>query len=268
MLKDTVQSVVEIAWRETKDWLERRRSPARKPIYRLRQLVKNHGMTFPQLLHHVPAEWNWQLADIADDQALLRSLNCRTLIALAELFGIRLEWIEGVDDQIYQPVWGYQDVAGLARRLASIDMGDGQMEMAAFVSEKAWRRRAIEDPVLVFAIPASDRDHGFRRFIVCGEQWNWQYWPSRRDVKAIARWFWCAHPRGIPIVPLDDRTRESIRSCYQFPGPLFPDGYGGYSFLDEYVVTASESRVARDDAEARIVAGYLRDLQLVSTCRA
>lgn len=66
---------------------------------RFLQVFREHGVEasqIPRLLHQI------RLDDLKSEQSLLAVLDHGILNQTAELFGVRLEWLEGVDDTIYE----------------------------------------------------------------------------------------------------------------------------------------------------------------------
>ena len=72
---------------------------------RFRQAFHDHGVEAAQIPRLLPQV---KLDDLKSDETLLAVLTPEVLDQAAHLFGIRTEWLEGVDDNIYEYLHCYK----------------------------------------------------------------------------------------------------------------------------------------------------------------
>lgn len=96
---------------------------------RFLQVFNDHGVQttqIPRLLQAI------KLDDLKSEDALVAMLTHDVLDQTARLFGIRVEWLEGVDDKIYEPLACYKrpavslEVANKAEAYQQAKDGDNE----------------------------------------------------------------------------------------------------------------------------------------------
>jgi hypothetical protein len=122
------------------------------------------------------------LADVADHEKLLSKLTHEMLQSACELFAVRLKWLEGVDEKIYETHDFYKHPEDYAEFLAQLIADDEHRIIARLVlSTDPYRE---EDALLVLEeqIDSID-DEPVVRYHVCSG-WVNKYWKSRADLTA------------------------------------------------------------------------------------
>lgn len=143
-------------------------------------LFEKHGIhrnQIPRFFDH-----GLTLADVAKDDKLLSKLTPEILNTAAELFAIRLEWLEGVDGQIYKTHDFYKRPEDYQEFLAKL-VGDGKHLIFA---ELVWStaRQCQEDAVLILEEPIAEHgNESVVRYYLCSN-WYSKYWKSRADLAA------------------------------------------------------------------------------------
>ena len=88
---------------------------------RFLQVFHDHGVQTTQIPRLLPAI---KLDDLKSEDALVAMLTHDVLDQAASLFGIRVEWLEGVDDEIYECLACYKRPAVLLEHLRAVVGGD------------------------------------------------------------------------------------------------------------------------------------------------
>lgn len=154
------------------------------------QVFEDHGVAVsqvPQLLPQI------KLSDLRSEDTLLQALNHEALEQTAQLFGIRRQWLEGVDNRIYEshncykhPEIFFKEFTAFCHR-----KDNGQyLPVRAFTTFKNLDYTdSVYQPialVLVDQIAALD-DKEIFRYRVFNDEWNWSYAKTRIQVKAMIR---------------------------------------------------------------------------------
>ena len=212
-------------------------------VTRFQQLLDGHGLNRAQLLQVVPAEWDWSVADLSDEHALLRALTSERMAWLATAFGVRLEWLGGQGDCIYNWPLGYKQPQMFAAALAEKGWLGDDLRMTILAADY---RTRTNGPLGLFTIPFSfplaELDDGdltiYRHLTFDTGRMDWSHPPCRYDATALARWFHChANKHGwIPIVPAQHNDVLMIAEGTAFPGPRIPWSIGGYDNFEDRVL--------------------------------
>ncbi len=143
-------------------------------------LFKNHGVhrnQIPRFFDH-----GLTLADVASDDKLLVKLTPDILQVASELFAVRLEWLEGVDDIIYETHDFYKQPQAYAEFLAELVEGSNDHIYAKLVLSKD--PRCQQDALLILAETFSENgNEAVERYHLCSN-WYSKYWKSRADLAA------------------------------------------------------------------------------------
>ncbi len=143
-------------------------------------LFEKHGIhrnQIPRFFGH-----GLTLADVAGDDRLLNKLELGILNAAAELFAVRLEWLECVDEKIYETHDFYQQPEAYQAFLANLV---GEKEHL-IVAKLVWSTdaRCQEDALLILKEPIAEHGNdSVERYHLCSN-WNSKYWKSRADLAA------------------------------------------------------------------------------------
>lgn len=242
---------------------EIQRSPAYRIVSRVRELLAAHDLSVQQLLAIAPSDWGWTLDSIANDQRLSQAITPERLVWIADQFGVRREWISGIDDQIYDLVWGYKQLDRLAQSLAEQNALVPGVRMTAFVdesnsidSEDSGRKSVVLVVSAQNQISVESSVMALRH-VVCGDDFAWSHWPTRRDVKAFTRWCLQEFTTFTRIVPVTTTELDQIRSGHRFPGPYIPAATSSNWQLEDYALTTDESVFAKEAHEVEQVISHM-----------
>lgn len=231
------------------------------------QVFHDHGLQAAQIPHLLP---QIKLDDLKSKEALLAALTPEILNQAAHLFGIRTAWLEGVDDGIYDCLSCYKQPKIFFENLALINCGVHDSDVFYVQTLVATKQLNMNDPsqqllVVVVAEKIAELDNQcVYRYHVYGDGWDWGYWPTRIQLKAIARLLFKKFGKTMPIYTTKLTDLENIRE-----GRLIPRNYLGRCLLSEpsledYAMTQEENFHAKEIAELPEVLKYIEEHNLES----
>ncbi len=221
---------------------------------RFLRVFLEHGVAVPQIPRLVA---DLPLSALRNVDTLIAALNPSVLETVAAMFGIRREWLDGVTETIYPDRFVYKDLPAFLELLPGEDLDPGVIEAMALASVELDYRKNQEQPV---ALVLRERvavlgEQIVPRFIVLNDAWDWSYAPTRFQLKAMARI--CYERFGpIPIHRVPKSRLDAIRSGKAVPSELVSTKRITNPSMEDYVMTADESRVARETGEVADVLLY------------
>ena len=144
------------------------------------RLFENHGVhsnQIPRFFGH-----GLSLVDVDDNEMLLVKLTPEILQSASDLFAVRLEWLEGVEKQIYETHDFYKCPEAYAEFLAGLINGrDYQISAKLMLSTDPYCQ---EDALLILEEPIGENgNEQVMRYHLCSN-WFSKYWKSRADLTA------------------------------------------------------------------------------------
>ena len=98
----------------------RLKSPVVDLVGRFLQVFESHGVDLSQVPRLIP---QIKYEDLQSEGRLIAALTPAAIDATAALFGVRRQWLEGLDDLMLQPFWIRRDPMGVLTRLAAVFTG-------------------------------------------------------------------------------------------------------------------------------------------------
>jgi hypothetical protein len=173
------------------------------------RLFEKHGVhrnQIPRFFGH-----GLTLADVANDEKLLEKLTHEMLQTACDLFAVRPEWLEGVDDQIYETHDFYEHPEDYAEFLTELAAQENHRIIAKLVLSTIPHRE--QDAILVLEEQIGEIGNGLvYRYHLCGG-WVNKYWKSRADLTACIA---ITLKQGVYIKP--KRTPSSIEAFSEGEG--------------------------------------------------
>lgn len=232
---------------------------------RFLQAFQAHGVEASQIQRFVP---ELSLACLQSEQELLAALTHRTLARTADFFGIRLAWLEGVDDQIYEPLGCYKQPKALLDDLSAIVRGRDvglrfplrvvTSQMNLDCRDGGWQMLV---PVLVEKI-AELNDVTVCRYRVYADGFTWDYWPARMELKSIARIVFRQLHTPVPLFHAPADQVEALVEGRLFPGPLVGGCPITNPSLEDFALSRTESFQAKEEEELPEVLRYIDECGL------
>lgn len=230
---------------------------------RFLQAFRDHGIDpvqIPRLLPQI------DLPALTSEATLLPCLTPDVLDATANLFGIRSEWLEGIDDTVYDYTGCYKEPKILLEHLAALTAGKNvrhefPVRVLSTAKELDPRYRIYLAPVLLEKIDELGEDPIYRCHVY-RDGFDWSYAPARIELKAIARIAAKRVSMVIPLHVISDKEMEDVLA-----GRVIPFRHlGGCQItdpsLEDYVLDKKESAVAKEIDELPTVLRYIEENHL------
>ena len=229
---------------------------------RFLQVFREHGIEAAQIPRLFP---EIRLEDLQSEQHLFSILNHDLLQKVANYFGVRLEWLEGVDDTIYEHWMSYKCPEKLFEDLAAIPKQNLYYPIRILVNDKKLDRlsRAPQHLVLVVAEKIGELgEQTVERFRIYDSLWDWHHSPCRYQLKAIGRLIHNVLHMPIPIYEVDMETLESISNGERIPRQYIYTGFCPSPCLEDFALTEKESGVAKETEELPRIFQFIQDYGL------
>ncbi len=229
------------------------------------QAFVDHGVEPSQIPRLLP---QIKLDDLKSENSLLAVLTPEILDQAAKFFGIRTDWLEGVDGGIYDCLSCYKQPKIFFENLALLNHGENDSDDFYVQSLVTTKQLDMNDPsqqllvVVVAEKIAQLGDQRVYRYHIYGDGWDWGYWPTRIQLKATARLLFKKFGKTMPTYTTKLADLENIRE-----GRLIPRSYLGRCLLSEpsledYAMTQEENFHAKEIAELPKVLEYIEEHNL------
>lgn len=229
---------------------------------RFLQVFREHGIEAAQIPRLLPQV---RLEDLQSPERLLAILTPDLLDQVAKLFGIRVQWLEGQDDRIYEYLAAYKEPQTLLdhlRRLWQQPPWANEVGCPLRILATTERLDYHDDhryelaPVLVEPI-ATLGDETIYRYHVYQDGFSWDHPPARIELKAIALATYKALHKPIPIYPISQRVMDELLEGRRIPRSLLGSCLSTDPSLEDYVLKSEESAVAKETDELPAVLEYM-----------
>ena len=155
------------------------------------QIFQDHGVAKSQIPRLMP---QIKLSDMKSNEDLLEALTPGILDKAASLLGIRVEWLEGMDDDIYESRHCYKAPKNLLELLNTV-RNHGDFDVTSFplrvlVGNRNLDCNAGQEQILVPVVLekiAYLGEETISRYYIFNDGFNWGYQPARIQLKAMVR---------------------------------------------------------------------------------
>jgi hypothetical protein len=240
-------------------------NPVNIVAQRFLQVFHDHGVQTTQIPRLLPAI---KLDDLKSEDALLAMLTHDVLNQTAHIFGIRVEWLEGVDDKIYswlscykQPKLFFDYFATLNREVNDIL---GFPVRALSISRNLDPNDPRSQPLAIVLVEqiAWIGDERIDRYHVYRDGWEWSHLPARIQLKAMIRVVHNSLDTPVPLFIIKPNEMEQILEGELIPKRFIEGCQITSPSLEDYVLTSSESGVATETNEIPDVLKYIEQYKL------
>lgn len=232
---------------------------------RFLRVFRDHGIEPSQIPRVLP---KIQLSDLQDEKALISALSPEILDQVALLFGIRVQWLEGVDDRIYDHLACYKRPATILEHVESLVKNEQpiyQHPLRALCLSKSLDNSSGEwqplTPVVVEEI-AQLGDEKIYRYRVYQDGFSWDHLPARMELKAIARTIFQQLRLPVPLYEISREEMDLITEGKMIPSFLRTACFLSYPSLEDYASALDECGVAREVEELPSVFRYIEEQKL------
>lgn len=243
-------------------------NPVNIVAQRFLQVFHDHGVQAAQIPRLLP---KIKLDDLKSEETLLSALTPEVLDQAAHFFGIRSEWLEGVDDKIYeyqscykQPEVFFELLAGLQNRADSCSLNFPLRILSATNKlDGTSDSQQLLAPVLVEKIAELGEEPIFR-YTIFNDSFNWGYFPTRIQLKAMARLIVKVMHKPVPLFVVSPAELESIIEREMIPHKFLHGCLLTEPSMEDFALTKEESLVAKEIAEMPYVLSYIEEHKLES----
>jgi hypothetical protein len=230
---------------------------------RFLKIFQDHDVAITQIPRLIP---ELSLDQLNNAEALRPALTPKILQQTAELFGIKLEWLEGITNQIYDYDYCYKAPWRLLEHIRTLKVDGLDYPMAVFCRTKKinYAKGQGQAVVLVLRekIAQFDEKTIYRYHIY--DEFDWGYWKSRIQLKAMVRILGAKFQ--IPVIPMYQVDKKILREIES--GRAVPIQYYGRvttdPSLEDYTYSPEESAVSKESDELPTVFRYIKAYRLDS----
>lgn len=230
------------------------------------QIFQDHGVEKSQISRLMP---KIKLGDLKSNETLLEVLTPEILDQTASLLGVRSEWLEGIDEVIYESLYCYKVPELLFELLATLrnhpDFDLTGFPLRVLVSNKNLDFRADRDQFLVPVLLEKVADLGDKtiyRYYVFNDGFSWSYGPARIQLKATARIAYKLLGTPIPLMVISPTDLQSVLDRKKISRKFLDGCLLTDPSLEDFALTSQESAVAAEVDEIPIVLKYIEDHKL------
>jgi hypothetical protein len=232
---------------------------------RFLQVFQEHGVEKAQIPRLLP---QIQLGDLKTHETLLDALTPEILDQAAQLFGVRVSWLEGVDDQIYEYCHCYKQPERLFEHLATLrrdEDGSFDIPVRVLVATDHLDSNAPRQQPLVLVLVEKVAELGeeeIERYYIYHDGWDWSYFPTRIQLKAMVRMIYKFLHMPVPIFVINPGDLQNIFDGMQIPRrcldrcPITDPSLEDYAF--------AESGFGKEAEEIPAVLEYIQGHKLES----
>lgn len=213
------------------------------------QVFREHGVEASQIPRLLP---QLRLDDLKSERSLLAVLDHDLLEKTAKLFGVRIEWLEGVDDVIYEYHSCYKQPEIFFETLTKMRWSFLHAPVRAIVSDidLDYRRGGVQPIALVFLDEVAQiGEETIYRYRVESGEWNWEHSPCRLQLKAMARLAFKKWRIVIPIFVVKYSILEAICENKLIPATYLDGCLSTNPSLEDFALARQESGVAKEEDE-------------------
>ena len=232
---------------------------------RFLQAFLDHGVEASQIPRLLPQV---NIGDLQSPEKLLAVISPEILDQTALLFGIRAQWLEGVDDQIYEHLACYKRPAILLEHLAVLLNGkDNFMSFPMRVLSTTKQLDSNSDsqqlmaPVLVEKIAELGEEEIYRYHIYI-DGFDWGYAPARIELKALARIVYKQLHFPVPLYVISVKEMQDVLDGKLIPRQFLDGCLITTPSLEDFALTTEESGIANEVEEMPAVLHYIEEHKL------
>jgi hypothetical protein len=241
-------------------------APASVVARRFLSVFQEHGVALTQIPRLLP---KFPLAALESEASLFRSLSPDVLDQVAKLFGVRCQWLEGVDDQIYEYLACYKRPKVILDHLAAICRRQGpdlDFPLRVLTTDKHLDRNASNRQLLVPVIVepiAMIGEEQIYRYHLYRDGFDWEYEPTRIELKAIARLMFLNLSQPTALFVISQKEMDDVLDGKVIPMRYLDGCQLSSPSLEDYALEQERSHIAKEVDEFPEVLRYIQqeDLQ-------
>jgi hypothetical protein len=228
---------------------------------RLLKLFRAHGVEPSQIPRVFP---KLSLKDLINPDSLINQLTPKLIDEVATLFNVRSEWLEGVDDRIYNFSSFYNEPKEFFDFFSQKYDGSYSAPLRLLTSaEHLDYQNNSKQPVLLIFLEkiAELGEENIYRFHLDTE-WDWSHPQCRLQLKAITHIVFKRYRKTVPIFKTNIENFELVSNLETFPCSFVNGGLCTDPSLEDYVLSPSYSVVAKETEELPLIDEYIEKYHL------
>lgn len=228
---------------------------------RFRQVFEANGLDVTVVPRLIP---QLKFSDLLADDKLLKEITPEVIDATAQLFGVRSEWLQGLDDFPYQVAWSRGTPQNLLARLSDAIAPRGKernhFPLRVLTTSMNLDRQGNHQqwllPVIVETVDELG-DTPIHRCHIFGNHYDWTNEAARLEIKALA---WVVyHQLGSPVslYQVTPKEMEKFMMGEAIPSVLWRKGLLSAPSLEDFALSKQESVQAKETDELAKLQEYL-----------
>lgn len=229
---------------------------------RFLQLFQDHGVAITQIPRLIP---QLTLEKLRSTESLLPALTSDVLECAATIFGVKLSWLEGVDDRIYETLYCYKQPHVFFENFANLNLLEYGFAVRALSTTKALDGRNDRTQQLALVLVEKVQDLGseeITRYRVYGDAWDWSHPPCRIQLKAMARLIFQVSHRPVPLHQVKQDLLQAIIDGKSVPHTALQGCLLTNPSLEDFALSRGESAKSKEANELPQVLDYIRNHEL------
>ena len=243
-------------------------NPVNLVAKRFLEAFHDHGVNASQIPRLLP---QIKLDDLKSAEALLAALTPEILDQTAKLFGIRSQWLEGVDEEIYEYHSCYKqpellfELLAILRSRADSHIINFPLRVLSSTKKLDFKddREQLLVPVLVEKITELLGESVYRYYIF-NDGFDWGYTPGRIQLKAIARMIFKVLHTPVSLFVVSPAELQNVLDRKTVPRKFVGRCLITNPSLEDFALTKKESGHAKEVDELPEVLRYIEEHKLES----
>lgn len=219
-----------------------------------------HGVAPSQIPRLIPS---LKLADLQSHERLIDVLEPELIDQVAKIFGVRLRWLEGVDDQIYDYLASCKEPKVILDHINTV-LTNGTSKWDQPIRILTTRKKLdrnnddIQDlaPVVVEKIAELGEESIFRYHVYL-DGFPWDHSPARIELKALARIIYTKLGITVPLSEVSEGEMDALLEGRTIPGFLRNACHHSTPSLEDYALARTASVAAKEVEELEDVLRYI-----------
>lgn len=228
---------------------------------RFRKVFEAHNIEASQIPRLIP---QIKYEDFQLEARLLAALTPEVIDATAKLFGIRPEWLEGLDDMPYQVAWSRGSPKNLLTRLSDAITTRGKDQnhfplrvlTTSMNLDRQGKHQQWLLPVIVETVDELG-DTLIHRCQFVGNHYDWTNEQARLELKALAWVVFHQFRSPVSLYQVTPKEMEQFMLGQLIPSVLWRKGWLSEPSLEDYALSEQESRKAKETDEQAKLLAYL-----------
>ncbi len=232
---------------------------------RFLQVFEDHGVAHSQIPRLIPS---LSLAQVSSPEFLLSALTPKILEQVVDLFQIQRGWLEGTTDILYNCYDCYKDPWRFLEDIKTLKVESFGFPMVVFTSVTALDDKSSrKQPVLLVMRELCTKldEQVIYRYRIYDDGWDWGYWKTRIQLKAMVRIWDKMFDIPIPIYHVKEDILRMIESGRVVPYQYYKNGWRSKdACLEDYSLLPEESAASKAGSELSTVLEYIQAYKLES----